>query len=455
MPDDTTSEPSLRTRLFPSRVAVAIVALVCVVVPATLVSLQINQNPKLSPIDEAAHMDYVQRIEEGTIPRQGEFLLESTRELISCRGTDLPGIVVPRCEAKNKGAGLYPGGGSQYEAQQPPTYYMVTVPGRWVLQNVFQVDNELDATRATGIFWLVAALLMLWVAGRLMDIGVYALGGALLLLAVSPLGIYQSSTVSNDATAIFAGGLVALVGALTYRRGGGGRWWSVLLVLTGALAVSFKTTNMLPVLIVAALFGVKAIADRADGESIWTTIKRWWPSGGWLLLGGGVAGVAWVLTHRALALIPLSKEPAFGILRQDFLHKSTVLEQAAELFRPLTGAYTTGETLRQNVQLPFAEVLGFLIIAAALGGLFTSPRRWNHWLGLLWVPIVYVVGAIFGLSILLSYESDPGLSGRYALSAAPLLILVLAASLVGKWSVRAIGAFAVAMALTTFAVMVT
>jgi hypothetical protein len=455
VPDETTTEPSLRTRLFPSRVAVAIAVLVCIVVPATLVALQINQNPKLSPIDEAAHFDYVQRIEDGTIPRQGEVLQESTLDLISCRGTDLEGILVPRCDAKKKVAQRYPGAGSQYEAQQPPTYYALTVPARWVFENVLQVDNELDATRATGIVWLVLGLLMLWAAGRLMDIGIYPLGAALLLLAVSPLGIYHAATVSNDATAIFAGGLVALVGALTYRRGAGGRWWAVLLVVTGALAVSFKTTNMLPVLIVAALFAVKAIADRVVGESLWTTFKRWWPAGGWLLVGGGIAGITWVLTHRALALIPLSEEPAFGVLRLNFIYRTTVLEQATELFLPLTGAFTSAGTLRQNVQLPFSAVLGFLIIAAALGGLFTSPRRWNHWLGLLWLPIVYVIGAVFGLSIILSYESDPGLSGRYALSAAPLLLLVLAASLVGKWSVRAVGAFSVAMALTTFAVMVT
>jgi hypothetical protein len=453
VPEATATELPLHKRIFPSRVAVAIVAIVCVVAPATLVALQINENPKLSPIDEAAHFDYVERIEEGTIPRQGEVFLESTLTLISCRGTDLPGIAVPRCEAKRHPAQLYPGAGSQYEAQQPPTYYTLTVPMRWVFEHVLQVDNTLDATRATGIVWLVLGLLLLWAAGRLMDIGVYPLGAALLLLVASPLAIYQASTVSNDATAVFSGGLVAFVGALTYRRARGLPW--IVLLLTGAIVVSFKTTNMFPVVAVAALFAVQAIGERAPHEKVWTTVRRWWPNGGWLLLGGGIAGVTWVLTHRALALIPLAEEPAFDILRQDYISKWSVLDQAAELFRPLTGAYTSGATLRQNVEIPFAELLAYLLIAAALAGLFTSPRRWNHWLGLLAVPIVYAGGVVFGLSIILSYESDPGLSGRYALSIAPLLILVIAASLVGRWSVRAVGAFAVAMALTTFAVMVT
>jgi hypothetical protein len=125
------------------------------------------------------------------------------------------------------------------------------------------------------------------------------------------------------------------------------------------------------------------------------------------------------------------------------------------LFSPLTGAFVSPGTLDQNVQKPFYVVLAFLLVAGALAGLFTTPRRWNHWLGLLAIPLVYAGGVVFGVSIILSYEADPGLSGRYGLSIAPLLILVLGASLVGRWAVRAVGAFSVAMALTIFAVLVT
>ena len=161
-----TDTPRLRDRVFPSRVALAIALVVCVVVPIVLVSLQIHENPKFSPIDEGAHFDYVDRVAEGSIPRQGQRLLRTTMRELVCTGTDLPGLEVPPCDAARLPYDRFPGGAHQYEAQQPPTYYAITVPLRWVTENVLQVDNKLDATRATGIFWLVAGLLLLWAAGR-------------------------------------------------------------------------------------------------------------------------------------------------------------------------------------------------------------------------------------------------------------------------------------------------
>ena len=100
------------------------------------------------------------------------------------------------------------------------------------------------------------------------------------------------------------------------------------------------------------------------------------------------------------------------------------------------------ETLDSNTQAPFYTVLGFLVIGAGLGGLFVTPRRWNHVLGLISVAALYLGGLAFGLSLMLTYDIDPGLSGRYALSLGPLLILVLAASVAGRWSQRALAVFA-------------
>ena len=134
-----------------------------------------------------------------------------------------------------------------------------------------------------------------------------------------------------------------------------------------------------------------------------------------------------------------------------------VLREATELFRPLTGTggFLSPETLDQPAQAGLYSVLTFLLIGAALSGLFVSPRRWPHALGLIGVPVLYVGGVAFGLGPMLTYDIDPGLSGRYALSLGTLLVLVLAAALAGKWARWALAAFASALFLTTFAVMVT
>lgn len=448
---------TLRARVLPSRVALAIMFAVCVVVPIVLVTLQIDLNPRFSATDETAHFDYVDRVAQGSIPRQGEEILPSTRREAACRNPQTDEARARLCHAREiPPQDRRPGKVElQYEAQQPPTYYAVTVPLRWVAEHVFQVDDKLAATRAGGLFWLVAGLLCLWVAGRLMSIGVAPLAAVLLLLAAAPLTIEHAGTVSNDATAVFAGGFIALIGALAHRRGDRGLP-AVVLVLAGALVVSLKVTNVFPVAAVAALFAVAAIGNRADGERGSETFKRWWRVGGWLLLGSAVVGIAWVLVHRSLALIPLAEDPSFNILRLEKDYSTwNVLAQATGLFEPLTGLFTSRATLGQNVELAFYPFLGYLLLAGALAGMFTSPRRWNHWLGLVTIPVVYVLGVILGLGVALSYDANPGLSGRYALSIAPLLILVLGASLVGRWAVRALGAFAVAMALTIFAVMVT
>jgi hypothetical protein len=62
---------------------------------------------------------------------------------------------------------------------------------------------------------------------------------------------------------------------------------------------------------------------------------------------------------------------------------------------------------------------------------------------------------VFGMGLVFTYDIDPSLAGRYALSMAPLLVLVLAAALVGKLAQRVVAGFAAALFLTTLEVMLT
>jgi hypothetical protein len=439
--------------LFPTRRAVVIALLVCIVAPTTMVAMQIDANPKFSPVDEAAHFDYVERISKGEIPRQGDRLTETTLRELACRGSALEELRAPPCSTPRLEFDQFTAT-HQYEAQQPPTYYALTLPMRWAINKLTGVDT-VDATRATGIVWLIAGLLLLWAAGRTMAIDPLPLGSGLLLFSVAPTVLYGTATVTNDVTAVPAAGLVAFVAALAYRRDG--PRMPLALFGAGFLAAAFKASNLFAVVPMAALFAVRAIATRPPDYPWTVALRRWMRDGGALLIGGVVAAALWSLIHRSRALIDLTDEPTFDVLRGTPRTFGLLLREATELFRPLTafGGVLSPDTLDHNVQAAFYSVLTFLLIGAGLSGLFVSPRRWPHALGLIAVPALYVGGVVFGFGLMRTYDIDPGLSGRYAVSLGSLLVLVLAAALAGKWGRWALAVFASAFFLTTFAVMVT
>jgi hypothetical protein len=138
-----------------------------------------------------------------------------------------------------------------------------------------------------------------------------------------------------------------------------------------------------------------------------------------------------------------------------------VLRVATAFLQPLTDEVAVGlvsaATLNQDVQQPLHAMLGFLLIGGGLAGMFVSPRRWQHVLGLISVPALYVGGVVLGLGFMVGFGTNAGagVSGRYGLSVAGLLLLGLAASLRGKWTVGAVGVFAVASFVVTLAVMAT
>jgi hypothetical protein len=202
---------------------------------------------------------------------------------------------------------------------------------------------------------------------------------------------------------------------------------------------------------VAGLFGVAWLTQRD---------QRWLRNGAALLGGGVLAALLWSIAHRSLALIDLQDEPTFEVLRGTPRTLGLVIREATELFRPLTGlsggfVRLSPDTLDQNAQAPFYALLSFLLIGAGISGLFVTARRWSHVLGLIGVASLYVGGVVFGIGLMITYDIDPGLSGRYALSLGALLLLVLAASLSGRWTQRALALYAGAFFVTTFTVMVT
>lgn len=430
---------------------------VCVVAPATLVALQIHDNPKFSPIDEPAHWDYVKRVAGGSIPRIGQRFEPSTLRELACRGLDLPGVVLPSCHAKHLSARRFPGDGAQYEAQQPPTYYAMAVPLRWFGTDVLGLD-DVTATRASGILWLAVGLLVLWSAGRILEIDVSAIGAGVLLLATAPVVIYHTAVISNDVPSVLGGSLVALLAALAWKRPG--RWTMPVLGLTAFVLVAIKTTELFPVTIAALLLLLHTWTRGPgwDPRNAFASLKpvatRWMRDGGALMAGGVAAALAWIVIQHQLALIDPKTLGTFAVLRGHSVSSGLILREALYLLSPTTDSFVSPGTLGQNLQVVLSTLFRFALIGGALSGLFVSPRRWFHWLGLITIPVLLVGGYLFGLGLRINYAIDPGISSRYALPVAPLLILTLVLAVRGRWVVRGLWAFGLASLALTLTIMV-
>jgi hypothetical protein len=172
-----------------------------------------------------------------------------------------------------------------------------------------------------------------------------------------------------------------------------------------------------------------------------------------LAVGGGLAVVVWLIVYRSVALINPRDLPTFDVLRTGPMGLSLIASEAVTLLAPLTGSFVAYRSsaaaippesfLSQNLQVVFSTVLQYVVVAGGLAWLFVRPRQWSHWLGMVTLPALYIGGVVLGVSVYRTYDANPGLSGRYGLALAPLLVLGLVGSLRSRASKGAVGALAV------------
>lgn len=467
---DTRDSAALLRELLSPWWSVLLALAVCVLAPLSLVAVHIHENPMFSPQDEAAHYDYVNRIAAGELPRLGDRLELSTMEAISCRGIAYPGIQLPPCGDSHVRADQYPGGGYQYEAQEPPTYYAITAAVRWLPEHVLGL-GEVTATRSVGALWLITGLILSWIAGRLMGIEPRLLAVGVLLLASAPVTLYEASIVSNGAASVACGGLIAAVGAYVWRTHMRRGW--ILLSIAACFVTAVQLTDSFPAAVLAVLFIGLAYAkglERAELSVVvtsgsarrsWIPKRREYAIWALALVGGiGVAAVGWQLAFHALSTINPRELPTFAFLRKGPLGLSLVAEEALNLLTPLTQGFTSFRSSASlaapisfasgNLQVIFGTLLGFLLIAAAAAGAFVNRRRWDHWVGLLTLGVLYAGGIAVGVGFWRTYGANPGLIGRYGLSMGPFLAVVLVAALRGRWAKYCVAVFSVATFVLTF-----
>lgn len=428
-------------RWFGSRALLVVVLLVCIGTPALVVTRTVALFPPLSPYDEIQHLDYTTRLSRGELPRLGDRLTQRQLRLLACTGVGIDRKPAPRCNDRRFDADDFSAGGYQYEAHQPPLYYASTTGLRFVTGRVLGIHDELEATRLIGIAWLAAGLLALWVAGRLFRVPPWTMAAILLIVALSPLPAYLSSTVTNDAASILAGALALCLAGVARRRPDA-RWIPWLLLGGGAVAALFKSTNVIALVAVALLLLWEAWRARPTDATWRETLRPWWRTGGALLLGGSLAVVVWALVVRSLAVVDPYDIPIYAsVLHVDGLPVGQLWEELGLILGPLSDS-TTPPFLWNEGQQVYLHLVKGLLLAAALAWVFVRPREWPHILGAAALVSMLAVSFALGIAFYISYQADPALSGRYVLSAAPVLALALAGAAKGRAPAVALWAIA-------------
>ena len=214
-----------------------------------------------SPIDELRHVDYAMRVTKGHFPILGDKLIQESMREEACRGVDSPSADPP-CRTKVFDPRAFRDDGWQTATAHPPTYYLGAGLFARTAKAVGISDSFIDPARAFSALLLAAGLMVAFAAGRAAGVRASPLLAALTLLPVFPAVLHAHSTVNPDATAILAGAIVMLVG-LAWERGRLPLW---TLALAGAFATGTKYTSLLAVLLMTAVFVV-----RAEPIELWGT----------------------------------------------------------------------------------------------------------------------------------------------------------------------------------------
>ena len=214
-------------------------------------------NRLLSPIDEAAHLDYVLSM-PARVPPAGDPMSQETLEIYACRGGNVAEVLPARGAAYYE-PGAYPWDGYGLAGTHPPVYYLVTAGVGAVVRAIGPLDT-LDSFRAVGLLWFGAALTATYALSIRLGARRSTAVGVALLVAATGETVTSAATIGPDVAAWFAGGLVLL--AAVHHRGR--RADTAILLAACLFAASVKLTCLLAVgaamifLVVRRPLGVRA-----------------------------------------------------------------------------------------------------------------------------------------------------------------------------------------------------
>ena len=313
-----------------------------------LVGLHVRDYTRVSPSDELQHLDYLNRVvRENEMVRRGDLFHDEALRTQACQGLDAE-FTDPPCGLDDYDPRTFQEGGFNTAYINPPIYYGLSGYTASALSAVTGSDSLFTTGRLTGILWLGAALVLLWLAMAELAISWQVRVPILLLTMTAPTVLEAVATINPDSTALFAGASV-LLAILRWERTG--RWWWP--ALAAVLALMLKSTNIIAVGLGILYLAIRHAQTRrpvADGEPPDPASDE--PRAGWrpflrvtLSMAGGVAVVAfvWLVIGSAIARVPSGDIPMQARFHVDSIGAAEFLTNSVTGFTPLNTPYVPVE----------------------------------------------------------------------------------------------------------------
>lgn len=388
------------------RASLLVLVLVVLVGAGAVVAVAVRF-PDRSVYDEAAHVDYVRRAERLEVPRLGDRLSPQTVDVLVCRdGRE-------GCAAAAEGPAQLGADGYQYQAQQPPLYYLVTAALRRLVA-LGPSGDLLLTSRLTGAAWLGIGLAVLWTALLRLRVRPAALATILVVALVSPAGLYHSSTVTNDAALLLLGSL-----ALHYLLDAAGPASGARVASWSAVAAAAVWTKPQIVLAFAAMGLAAALRrDRPGRRPVSDDL--------WALpvVVGGLAYLAWsaVASARSTVDSDVVYDALLGFKQTD----AFPVEDALAQLDGLVGAYLGPTPLTTGFVAGVAALVLYVIVASDLRAVLERGRATfvGTAAGVSLLATV-LAGPAFTALFFLEWEVGGGPSPRYGLVLLPGMLLGL------------------------------
>lgn len=384
-----------------------------------------QQFPYLSPIDEAAHYDYVMDVPHA--PAQGERLSQGTLREVACRGTGELVFEYPPCDSDVFDPNAFPGSGFSTTGATPPVYYAVTAVIARPIASV-TAWSPFETTRAVGALWLAGMMAVGYaLALRLGATRAAALGATVLTGSVAGV-VSSSSTVGPDVATAAVGGLVMLA-ALGYD---GSRRRMLLLLAAVVLAALTKFTAFTAVGAVAIYLVARALLgsgqpERDPDQRPIPSVKRSALTAAMACSVFVVVSFLWGLRYTATAMVATEEVPTNAMFVVDDVAWLDAAEWLVYAFlHPVTENWVAAFLGDYTNNLVQSVVAGVLLVGLLAGALALRSDREVSALGLgvlltalvgpglLMILNFYVNGLAFQIPPRYAYALAPGLVGLTA-----------------------------------------
>lgn len=395
------------------------------------VAMHVSKYRHLGPLDEQAHLDYVNRVLDGHLPRLGDTVNTVTRRQVACRGLETPiGFGDhPNCKAYRTDK-LLPEKGNSYEAGQPPIYYVVTA----TISRVMPGD-DIDSIRRVGGLWLAGGAIALYLTLRRFKVGPSLAVLATLGLALSPPLLMAASSVSND-IAVWTFGAVGLWAVVGLMKVPELRYPHLLIgAAVGLVGALIKPSALL---IIIAFAVIVALQQWWVGRWKWGLLL-----GGSLLAGAVVATGAWGLVvtnlqHRPIDEVTPWARYRISTLNIDQLFKQPLFYLVTPLKAFIPSAWRSDWILEVLIQVAIYVQIGLLILPFL--GLWPKDRA-SRSIGLVYLGVVAISGPYYVVLYFVATHILYGADTRFAFGFIPLMAVVLVTWVPYLWQRWALAAF--------------